>query len=152
ALLNILVNNKTSRVKSELQRDKNLIIETAGINTKLEVPGYALTYLVPSNQNNLGKVQKAFDTEIERIINNGLKEEELEIIKKQELKNANFNQRSSKNLAELLGLGAANYNNPDFYVEYVEKVYNLEEEDIIRVAKKYFAPDNRVKGNVIPNY
>ncbi|MGM0438098.1 MAG: M16 family metallopeptidase, partial [Bacillota bacterium] len=33
ALLNILVNNKTSRVKSELQRDKNLIIETAGINT-----------------------------------------------------------------------------------------------------------------------
>ncbi|MGM0438802.1 MAG: M16 family metallopeptidase [Bacillota bacterium] len=151
ALLNILVNNKTARVKSELKRDKRLIIETAGLNTKLEVPGYAMTYFVPTNQMNLDKAQKAFDAEIERIINNGLKEEELEIIKNKELKSANFNQRNSESLAELLGLGAANYDNPEFYVEYVESVYNLTEDDIIEAAQKYFDPDNRVIGNIIPN-
>jgi len=152
ALLNILVNNKTSRVKSELKREQKLIIETAGFNTKLEVPGYALIYLVPGNQMNMEKVQKAFDNEIERIINEGLKKKELKIIKNQELKKANFNQRSSQSLAKLLGLGAANYNNPEFYVEYVEDVYNLKEKDIIKAAKKYFNPENRITGNVIPNY
>ncbi|MFW6269382.1 MAG: M16 family metallopeptidase [Bacillota bacterium] len=152
ALLNILVNNETSRVKTELKRDKRLIIETAGINTKLEVPGYAMTYFVPENQMKLDEAQKAFDKEINNIIENGIKEEELEIVKNKELKSANFNQRSSESLAELLGLGAANYNNPDFYKDYVENVYNLTEDDIVEVAEKYFDPDKRVMGNILPNF
>ena len=152
ALLNILVNNNTARIKSELKRDKRLIIETAGFNTKLEVPGYSLIYFVPTNQMNLDKAQKAFDEEINRIIENGITEEELKIVKKNELKSANFNQRSSESLAELLGLGAANYDNPDFYVEYIEEVYNLTEEDIIEAAQKYFSSDNRVTGNILPQY
>lgn len=151
SLLDILVNNRSSRVKSKLQRDKRLIIETGSFNIKLEVPGFALIYLVPTNQMNLNEAQKAFDAEIERIINNGLKEEELEIIKNNELKTTNFNQRNSKTMAKFLGLGASNYNNPGFYSKYVESVYNLTENDIIEVAKKYFDPDNRVIGNIIPD-
>ena len=152
ALLNILVNNNTARVKSELQRDKRLIIETAGFNTKLEVPGFSLIYFVPINQGNLDKAQKAFDEEIKNIIENGISEDELEIVKNKELKSANFNQRSSESLAQLVGLGAANYDNPDFYLEYIEEVHNLKEEDIINAAKKYFSPDSRVTGTIVPQY
>ncbi|MFW5737266.1 MAG: M16 family metallopeptidase, partial [Halanaerobium sp.] len=152
ALLNILVNNNTARVKSELQRDKRLIIETAGFNTKLEVPGFSFIYFVPTEQMNLDKAQKAFDEEINNIIENGISKDELEIIKNNELKSANFNQRSSESLAELVGLGAANYDNPDFYLEYIEEVYNLREKDIIEAAKEYFSADNRITGNIIPQY
>jgi predicted Zn-dependent peptidase len=42
------------------------------------------------------------------------------------------------------------FDNPNLYKEEFEKLKNLTEADIIRVANKYFNSSNRTVGHVLP--
>lgn len=147
--LNILINNQSSRVKQELLQ-KQLIIETGGFPFEIRVPGYALLYTVPMSIDHLPIAQQAFDAEIEKIIADGVTQEELNIVKKAVMKTMIMSQKDPASMASSIAVGALQYGQPNMLQEQIEYLNNLTVEDIQAVAAKYFQPDNRVLGNVIP--
>jgi zinc protease len=149
-LLNILINNQSSRVKQELQKNQQLIIETGAFPYEIRVPGFALLYIVPASMEHLEPARQAFDAEIEKIISEGVTQEELDIVKKAVLKSLVFAQKDKATMSTSVAVGALQYGDPEMYRSQLTYLAQLTVEDIQRVAAKYFKQDNRVVGNIIP--
>ncbi|WP_018250229.1 M16 family metallopeptidase [Orenia marismortui] len=150
ALLDILINNSSSRVKTELQKNKRMILESGGFTIDLRIPGYALLYTVPLSENFIDQVQEEFDKELEKIIDNGVSYKELEIVKKDSLKDIIFRQKDISSAAELVATSLIRYDNPKLYQQNIKRLKNLTVEDIQKVAKKYFIKSNRTIGYILP--
>ena len=149
-LLGILINNQSSRVKQELQNKEQLILEAEAILNSMRVPGFVMVYYFVANEEIMAEAQEAFDREIERIINEGIEEEELQIMKKALEKELIYMQRDSTSMATSIAYSKLSYNNPDLYKEQLAYVKQLTEEQLIEIARKYFRPENRVVGNIVP--
>lgn len=150
ALLDILINNDSSRIKRKLKQERRMILEAGGLTQKLRRPGMGLIYLVPMSTGVMEQVKQAFDREIQAIINEGVSEEELQIVKKSALKNMIFNQKHTSSTARAVAKGVVRFNDPYLYQENIKRLKELTEEDIIRAAKKYFQPANRTVGYITP--
>ena len=59
-------------------------------------------------------------------------------------------QRDSTSMATSIAYSKLSYNNPDLYKEQLAYVKQLTEEQLIEIARKYFRPENRVVGNIVP--
>ncbi|PRX30980.1 zinc protease [Orenia metallireducens] len=150
ALLDILVNNSTSRVKTELQQKKRMILEAGGFTVGLRKPGYALLYTVPMSEGIVYDVRYDFDQELEKLIEQGIKENELKIVKKRVLKDLIFSQKDISSAADTVATSVVRYNDPTLYQKNIQRLKNLTTKDIIRVAQKYFVRDNRTIGYILP--
>jgi len=148
--LDILVNSQSSRIKQELQKKENLILETGTLLYEMRVPGFALVYFVPLNEGLIGKAQEAFDRELAHIIEEGIEDEEFQAVKKIYEKGLVFMQRDTVSMAQSIALSKLNYDNPELYREQLAYLNQLSKEDIIGIASKYFNAENRVIGNIVP--
>ncbi|NMB39534.1 MAG: insulinase family protein [Firmicutes bacterium] len=148
--LNILVNNESSRIKQELQKNKQLIIETAAILRETREPSYTLLYMVPASMEYLRIAQDAFDYEVKRIITEGVTQEELDMVRKAVLKNLIFSQKEKAAMASSIAVGSLNYDEPELFRTQLEHLADLTVEDIQATAVKYFNKSNRVVGNIVP--
>lgn len=148
--LSILVDNQSSRVKQELQNRQQLIIETGAAQQQLRVPGYALIYTVPALVDLVEVTQAAFDDQVALIIAEGVTEEELAVVKKSVLKSLVFSQKDPTSMATSIAMGTLQYGEPDLYRDQIETLNNLTVADIQEIAAKYFTPENRVVGNILP--
>ncbi|NLM25098.1 MAG: insulinase family protein [Firmicutes bacterium] len=149
-ILNILVNSEGSRVKQELQKNQQLIIETAGVPRELRVPSYTLIYLVPTSMETLPLALQAFDTEIERLIEEGITEEEFQIVKKHVMRSMIFAQKDPRNMAINIAYSALSFDQPNLLSQQLASLSELTVEDIQAAAAKYFTEDNRIIGLLVP--
>ncbi|GAB6100553.1 pitrilysin family protein [Halanaerocella petrolearia] len=150
ALLEILVNNSTSRIKNELKQKKSLILQTGGFTVALRRPAFAMIYTIPMSEKVIDQVQTAFDQELKKLIEQGITDEELKIVKKSALKSIIKSQKHTSTAARRIIKDVVRYNDPQLYQKKIKWLNNLTKEDIIRVAKKYFKKDNRTVGYVVP--
>ena len=149
-LLDILINNQSSRIKQELQNKEQIILETGSFLNSIRVPGFALIYYVPANEDLLAKALEAFDREVARIINEGIAAEEFKAVKKAYEKSLIFMQKDTVSMATSIAYSKLNFNKPDLYKEELAYLNQLSEEQLIEIASKYFRPENRVIGNIVP--
>ncbi|MBM7556113.1 M16 family metallopeptidase [Halanaerobacter jeridensis] len=150
ALMDILVNNSSSRVKEHLKQKQRLILE-AGSNVQgLRKEGFALLYLIPTSEQLVDRVRNSFDHQLQRIKRKGITKEELEIVKKNSLKTMIFNQRDTGTKANILAQGVVRFDNPELYKEQLSTLKNLTEADIVAAAKKYFKQQDRTIGYILP--
>jgi zinc protease len=149
-LLDILVDRSTSRVNLELQQKKELILGAGSWSVNLSIPGYAQIVLVPVAEDKITAVAAGFDTQLDRLIQNGVTDEELLIIKKSVLKDLIFSQRTITEFADYVTLGDLYFNDPEYYKKHLNNIDKLTKEDIARVAKQYFTKERRTIGYVIP--
>jgi zinc protease len=149
-LLDILINNESSRVTQELQNKESLILETGAVINSIRVPGFALVYYVPTSEEILAETREAFDREVARIINDGIEQEEFQAVKKAVEKGLILMQRDIENMAFTIGLSQLSYNDPDLYRTQLVDLNRLTEAEIIAIAGKYFTPENRAVGHIVP--
>ena len=150
ALLDIWLNSKNSRVNKELYFNKQLILGTGGFIYDLRIPGMAVIYAFGYKEEDLDAIKDGIDKELERIINEGISEEELKKVKKQMIKSLIFAQKDLKEFSSEIVLGKLRFDNPELYKQKLEKLNQLTSEDIQRVAKKYFYSKNRYVGYIVP--
>ena len=150
ALMDILINNSSSRVKKQLKQKQRLILEAGSSVQDLRKEGFALVYLVPMNENLVDKVETDFDQQLQEIQQQGVTAEELEIVRKNTLKSLIFNQRNVDTKANIIAQGAVRFDNPDLYYQQLKRLKELTPQDIKRVANKYFSKENRTIGYVLP--
>ncbi|MFW6381495.1 MAG: M16 family metallopeptidase [Bacillota bacterium] len=150
ALLDLLVNNDTSRVRTTLQREKELIVESGGGMYALRIPGFVLVYLVPRSQELFDRVMEGFDRELELIKQGEVTGDEVQIVKKASLKQGIFRHKKIDTAAQVIGSNVIRFSDPDLHRENLQRVQQLTAEDIARVANEYFDKDNRTVGYIIP--
>lgn len=150
AFLDILINDPNSRINRRLKNQMRIVLGGSGSTLSLRIPGVSFINLVTMTEDMLDMVKDAFDNEVKDIIENGITDEELQIVKKKQIKREVFSQKSLGMLARQIAINTIRYQDPDFGDTLIERFRELEKDDIVRVAEKYFNNNNRTIAYVVP--
>lgn len=148
--LDILANNQSSRLKEKLQKEKGIILNSGAFMYPLRTESFALIYFIPSNQNLVEQAQQAFDSELQKIFNEGITAQEFEIVKKQYQKSLIFSQKDINSAASNYALNKLRFNKTDLVEAKIEYINNLSREEVVQIAQKYFNHNQRTKGYILP--
>lgn len=148
--LDILANNQSSRLKEKLQKSEGIILDSGAFINPLRKDSFALIYFIPSNQSLVEKAQQAFDSELQQIFNEGITEQEFEIVKKQYQKSLIFSQKNIDSTASTYAVNEIRFNNPELLQEKIEYINNLTKAEVVQIAQKYFKQNQRTKGYILP--
>lgn len=148
--LDILANNQSSRLKEKLQQEAGIILDSGAFLYPLRTDSFALIYFIPSNQNLVEEAQQAFDRELNKIFAEGITAQEFEMSKKQYQKSLIFSQKNIDSAASNYALNELRFNQADLIERKIDYINNLSREELIQTAKKYFSPEQRTKGYILP--
>ncbi|HHF52088.1 MAG TPA: insulinase family protein [Candidatus Aminicenantes bacterium] len=150
ALNAILVNNATSRVNSVLKNEKHLIMQAGSFSFELRDPSYLFVYLIPMSVKSMDSVKEAFDAEVQRLIDEGVTEEELAAVKKAALKSKVFELKNKSGFASQLAINTVRFDDPELFKKSYQQLEALTGDDITAAARRYLVPQKRTVGYVVP--
>ena len=110
----------------------------------LEKSGLVFLGAIPAPGKDVEKVEKVLFDEIDKIIKNGITDEEFQ--KARNIKEAESVYGKKETLEKAMALAKYNsyYNNPDLINTEIDKYLSLTKQDLINAAKKYFGTDKKV--------
>ncbi|HYA20406.1 MAG TPA: pitrilysin family protein [Burkholderiales bacterium] len=142
-LAGVLSGNESARLNRSLVRETQ-VASSAAANYDLTQRGPGLFYLegVPSEDKTVADLQAAMRVELQKIIDDGVTNEELERVKAQVIANQVFQRDSVMAQAIEIGeweMAGLSYKSLDVLVD---KLKAVSAEQVQAVAKKYFNDDN----------
>jgi len=142
-LSNLLSGGESSRLYKSLVNEKQMAMQVASFPMPFEDPGLALTFALPNMGTDLTELEKAMETELDKVKNELISEREF-----QKLKNQFENQVVSSNAtlesrANNLADNYTYFKNTGRINTELEKYSMVSREDIKRVANLYFKKENR---------
>jgi len=148
AITDLMSSGRTSRLYRALVRDKKIAAYSAGFSG---LPGnkyphlfafYAFT--MPGHKPE--EVAEAIHVEIERLKNEDISDEELKMIKTRTKVSLLRGLDSNEGLASQLAIYQARYDDWRELFKSVDRIDKVTKQDIRRVAKQIFVPNNRTVG------
>lgn len=150
-LSRILSSGKSSRLHRSLVYDQQIALDAGGHYEGLSAdPTLLYIYAMAQPQKSPEELEKAVDAEIKRLQSEPITEIELQKAKNQiEAEfvmgaDSNFYQAMQIGMAETVGAGIS------YVVNVVNNVRKVTQDDITRVAKKYFVDDQKNVGILLP--
>lgn len=144
-LLNqILSRGESSRLYQRLVDKEQVAVQAASYNLSFQKIGGVLFYGVASPGKKIEDVEKLIYDEINKILKNGVTDEEL--TKAKNILEVEFirDKKNVLNKAQDLAMTWQFLGNPDLINTELEKYLKVTKEDIQRVAKKYLDTDKKV--------
>jgi zinc protease len=148
--LDILANNQSSRLKEKLQKEMGIILDSGAFAYPLRTDSFALLYFIPSNQGLVAQAQQAFDSELEKVFTEGITAEEFEMVKKQYQKSLIFSQKNINSAASTYALNKLRFNQADLIEAKIDYINNLNREELVQIAQKYFNQNQRTRAYILP--
>ena len=149
-LANLLSQGRSSRIYHTLVYKKRLALE-AGADYDLDTANNSifLFYGQPLPGKTVAQVERALDAEIKKLQTDLVEPKELEKAKNQVTASFFMSMDSLFYRGMVLGklATAARW---DLVKEFIPKIQQVTAEDILRVARQYFVPDNRTIGVLLP--
>ena len=151
AIADVLSTGRTSRLYRSLVRDRKIAASTGAFSG---FPGnkYAnlmLTYAFPTPGHSNEEVQAAIREEIERLRNEPVGEEELEMVKTRARAGLVRSLASNTGIAGQLTAYHALYGDWRELFRSVERIQEVTVEDVQRVARETFVPTNRTVAMIV---
>lgn len=141
---NLLSSGQSSRLYRELVDNQQLAIQVGSFPIPFNEPSVNLTYAFPNMGIDPLKLEKAIDAEIEKIKNELIPEEEFQKLKNKFENNiVGGNQRIAER-ASNLATYYTYFGDASLINRELEQYMAVTREDIQRVAREYFKPQNRV--------
>jgi predicted Zn-dependent peptidase len=136
-------NSRTGRLYKSLVLEKKLALEAGGYSSSDLYPSLFLLTGTPAQGKSLDEVEKALYEEVEKLQKEPPTEEELTRVRN--AVDASFlrSLRSNFRLANMLASAEHMAGDWRFILKDREKTKAVTAQDVQRVAKKYFSPDNR---------
>ncbi|MBP0017175.1 MAG: insulinase family protein [Cyanobacteria bacterium SBLK] len=153
AIAAILSNGRTSRLYKSLVEEQQIALSAAGFTG---FPGdkhanLMVLYATTAPGHTLEEVAVALDTEIERLQTEPVTREELERVKTQARANILYALDSNAGLAYSLVEYQAKTGNWRNLFEQLQKIEAVTADDILRVARATFTPENKTIGKLLKN-
>ena len=143
-LNNVLAKGQSSRLYKSLVDKQQKAMQVASISMSLEDPGMTLAFALPNAGVENKDLEDALVAEIEDVRNNLISEKEFNKLKNQIENDFVNGNRKLARIAENLATNYTYYENTNLINTELDKYLAVTREDIQRVAKKYFGPENRV--------
>lgn len=138
----ILGYGRTSRLyKSVVETRKAAYCACSNQDTKC--PALFVFYSAPLPGGNVSEIEPLIYAEIDRLISDGVTDRELEQVKNTVTVEFLKGMESSEDLATTLAHQELRTGSWEFLMEYPKVISKITSEDVKRVAKKYFTPENR---------
>lgn len=150
-LSDILFNGRTSRMFRSLVVDQKLALQLQGFNgfPGTRYPGLMLMLGVPNQGVDIDELEQAMYAEIDRVINEGVTQAELDRVRTQARANTIRGLRSNMNLA--LSFARANNQTGSWTTVFtdLDRMNEVTVEDIQRVAQEYLVQRSRTVGRLV---
>ena len=143
-LTTLLSGGRSSRLYKSLVDQEQKAVYVGAFPAALEDPGLFISLAIANQGVDADELKKLIDTEIDKVKNNVISDEEMQKLKNQ-VKTNYVNQNSTdEGIAENLAYYYTFYRNTDAINTELDKLMNVTKEDIKRVADKYLKDSNRV--------
>lgn len=143
-LSSIMGAGESSRFYRELVDKEQLAVQTQMIPLSLQYSGGIIFVGIPSPQTDVSDLEDGIFEEIEKVIENGVTEDELE--KAKNIQEASSIPANKNTLSKAMSLARywAYYDDPGMINSEIDNYLDVTLDDIKRVAKKYLGTDKRV--------
>ncbi|MFC2131840.1 M16 family metallopeptidase [Bacteroidota bacterium] len=143
-LTDILASGESSRLYQRLVNEEQIAVNASVMPMTLQYAGVLMLIGIASPGKNIEDVEEIIHEEIDKIIENGVTEEELE--KAKNIAEAEFVSDKKNVLSKARALAQYNsyYSDPGLINTELERYLEVTIDDIKRVAKQYYGTDNNV--------
>jgi len=125
-------------------------MQAGSFSFELRDPSYLFVYLIPMSVKSMDSVKEAFDAEVQRLIDEGVTEEELAAVKKAALKSKVFELKNKSGFASQLAINTVRFDDPELFKKSYQQLEALTGDDITAAARRYLVPQKRTVGYVVP--
>jgi zinc protease len=139
----ILSEGRSSRIYRSLVYDKQLAVEADATGNFTEHPNLFFATIILSQGKSMDAAEKALNAELARLTTEPVTDKELEKAKNKMRAEYAFARQSVQDKAQALGHAAVIHGDTATVNKEYELFMNVTKEDIMRVAKMYFRPENR---------
>lgn len=148
----LLSDGRTSRLYRSLVEDKQLALAAQGFSgfPGDKFPNLVLFYALTAPGHTVEEVQAAFAEEIERLKNEPVAPEDLERVKTQAKAGLLRSLDSNSGMASLLVEYQVKTGDWRNLFQQIAKIEAVTAEDIMRVSRQTFVPENRTVGKLLP--
>jgi zinc protease len=146
----ILSAGRSSRIYQSLVYQKQLAIEADASGNFTEHPNLFFATLIMNQGASLEQAEKALNAELTRLMTEPVSDRELEKAKNKMRAEYAFARESVQQKAQALGHAAVIHSDASTVNKEYDLFMKVTKEDIMRVAKMYFRPENRTVLTVTP--
>ena len=148
-LATILGDGQSSKLYQILKEQKQLVTTISASNSTMKDDGIFIVNasFLPQNAQ---KVENAVMTEIDKIKEFGISENDLKIAKKIIETDTYYSRESVSNIAQELGYVITLTGGSNYYNEYLNRINKVTAADVKRVANKYLTQNNSAVSLVLP--
>ncbi|MCF2487059.1 pitrilysin family protein [Dyadobacter sp. CY347] len=149
-LSSLLTSGNSSRLTKSLVMDSTLATNVSSFTDQSFDPSLFIIYAIAGNNVTATDLEKAIDNQIDMVIKNGVKDEELQKVKNQKLMEFYRTLETINGKANSLGSYDVFFGDYKKMFEAPDLYKKVTVEDIKRVAAKYFTERNRTVGYLLP--
>jgi zinc protease len=146
----ILSDGRSSRVYQSLVYEKRLAIQAQAGGNFSEDPNLFFAYLIMNRGASIEEGETALTAELIRLTTEPVTDRELEKAKNKTRSDYTFGRQSVQEKAEALAHAAVIHGDTSTVDKEYELFMKVTKDDIMRVAKKYFRPENRTVVVITP--
>ena len=139
----ILSEGRSSRIYKSLVYDKQLAVEADATGNFTEQPNLFFATIILSQGKSMDLAEKALNAELARLRMEPVTDKELEKAKNKMRAEYAFARESVQDKAQALGHAAVIHGDTATVNKEYDLFMNVTKEDIMRVARMYFRPENR---------
>jgi zinc protease len=139
----ILSDGRSSRIYRSLVYDKRLALEAAASGNFTEQPNLFFATIILNQGAAMDTAEKALNAELTRLTVEPVKDDELEKARNKMRAEYAFARQSVQDKAQALGHAAVIHGDTSTVNKEYDLFMKVTKDDIMRVAKMYFRPENR---------
>jgi len=146
----ILSEGESSRIYRRLVYEKQIAVQAVSTGNFTEDPNLFFVFAVMNQGHTPAEGETEVEAELERLKSEMVPPQELEKAKNQILRDFILSRQSDESRGEELGYAAVILKDPNLLDAELDRFLAVTPEDIQRVAKKYFVPENLTVVEVYP--
>lgn len=140
----VLSGGSSARMNKNIVEKKELAMAAFSFAFNMEDPGLGLVAAIASSTADVNTLEAAMDEEIKQIQTELISEEEYQKIRNQFENQIVSSNSSVAGIAENLAQNYMYFGSTELINKQMERYMSVTREDIMRVAKTYLTPDNRI--------
>jgi predicted Zn-dependent peptidase len=146
----ILSDGESSRIYTRLIYDKQLAVQAESSGNFTEDPNLFFVFAVLNEGHSPADGETQVEAELSRLKTEPVSDADLEKAKNQILRDFILSRQTAQSRAEELGYAAVVLKDPELVNTELQRFLDVTPQDILRVARKYFVPENETLVEVYP--
>ncbi len=146
----ILSDGDSSRIYRRLVYEKQIALQAQSTGNFTEDPNLFFVFAVLNSGHTPAEGEAEVEAELDRLKTTLVSAKDLDKAKNQILRDFILSRQTAQSRSEELGYAAVILKNPDLFNTELQRFLSVTPEDIQRVARKYFVPENMTVVEVYP--